>query len=206
MGGPLSWRDRLYLDWFYRRKLRAFKEPAQRVGWISPQSQAARFEQLLAVGDLGGCRVLDVGCGLGGLLGFLRSRGWSGTYTGFDRMREMVEEARRLHLGARFEVRDISENPPGEAWDYVFLSGLFNHRIRDNWAWIAQGVGAALPLAERGLAFNLLGDGRSDQDPDFFYASRDDLEGFAEGLAPGRWRISVCPITKDWTAYLYPRA
>ena len=132
MGGPLSWKDRYLLDWFYRRKLSAFDEPAQQVGWLSKKSQDARFEAFLAIGNLEGARILDVGCGLGCFYGFLRNREWQGTYTGFDRLKDMTEGALARYPGIRFENRNIAENLPDERWDWVFLSGLFNHRVRDN--------------------------------------------------------------------------
>jgi SAM-dependent methyltransferase len=204
VGGSLSWWDRVFLDRFYRRKLRSFFDPAQRVGWYSATTQRARFEAMMPLGDLMDARVLDVGCGLGDLYGFLEARGWRGSYTGFDRLEDMVVEARRLHPGARFVRHNLLNCPTEERWDYVFMSGLFNHRIRDNWAWVAEGVVAARGVAEKGLAFNLLGDTQTDQDGEFFYASRGDLERFLEALAPGRWRVSLCPVTRDLTAFVYP--
>lgn len=203
MGAPLSWKDRVLLDWFYRRKLSNSTDPAQRVGWISRKTQEARFDLLLGIGELEGGRILDVGCGLGGFYAYLRSKGWSGSYTGFDRMGEMVEEAQRLHPGVRFERFDIAEQDPGERWDWVFMSGLFNQRVRDNWGWVRQVVGAAYGLSQKGAAFNLLSDTYPDPDSDFFYASRSDLERFCATLAPGRWRTLVSAHPHDLTAFLY---
>jgi SAM-dependent methyltransferase len=184
--------------------LSCFTDPAQRVGWISSKSQNARFEAFLEIGDLQGKRVLDVGCGLGDFYGFLKSKGWTGSYTGFDRMNEMVAEARQRRPGTRFECCNIAEKEPDEHWDYVFMSGLFNHRVRDNWGWIAQVVGPAYRLAQCGTAFNLLSDTSPDQDDDFFYASPKDLERFAAALAPGRWKIIPCARPHDLTVFLYP--
>ena len=204
MSGPLSWKDYLFLDWFYRRKLSAFTDPAQRVGWISGESQKARFDAFYQIGALEGKRVLDVGSGLGDFYGYLQSKGWNGSYTGFDRLGEMVEESRRRYPGVRFEKRNIAEQVTDERWDYVFMSGLFNHRVRDNWGWISQVVSPAQRLSQCGTAFNLLSDTNPDQDEDFFYASREELGRFAEALAPGRWRMVSCALPHDLTIFLYP--
>jgi SAM-dependent methyltransferase len=204
MSGPLSWKDRVLMDWFYRRKLSDFIDPAQRVGWMSSKSQNARFETFLQIGALEGKRILDVGCGLGGFYGYLQSEGWTGSYTGFDRMSEMVKDASQRYPGVRFERLDIAEQEPAERWDYVFMSGLFNRRVKDNWGWISQVVGSAYRLSQRGTAFNLLSDTHPDQDGDFFYASQGDLERFAASLAPGRWRTAPCALPHDMTVFLYP--
>jgi SAM-dependent methyltransferase len=173
------------------------------VGWISQKTQNARFDVFREIGDLEGKRILDVGCGLGDFYGYLRSKGWNGAYTGFDRMDEMVDEARLQYPGVRFEKVNIIENEPEERWDWAFMSGLFNHRVRDNWGWIAQVVGSAFHLSRNGTAFNLLSDTHPDPDGDFFYASRSDLEGFCAALAPGRWRTLDCSHPHDMTAFLY---
>ena len=206
MGGPLGWKDKFLLDWFYRRKLEAFSQPAQRVGWLSKANQDARFRSFLAIGDLQGTRVLDVGCGLGCFYGYLRDQDWTGSYTGFDRLKDMVAEAQARFPEVRFEARNIAENPPVERWDWVFMSGLFNHKVRDNWGWIRQVAGTALDLAEQGIGFNLLADSHPDPDPDFFYASKKDLGEFAESLAPGRWRHGPSHVPDDLTIFLYKQS
>ncbi|NVL90353.1 MAG: hypothetical protein HWN69_05065, partial [Desulfobacterales bacterium] len=44
------------------------------VGWGSEESQKCRFGVLCQLDDLSGKSVLDVGCGLGDLYGYLRNR------------------------------------------------------------------------------------------------------------------------------------
>lgn len=180
----------------------AFTRPSQRVGWISDENQEARFKLLTGVGPLEGARVLDVGCGLGCLYGYLEAQGWKGVYTGFDRLKDMVGEARRRYPGARFECRNIAENPPEERWDYAFLCGLFNHKVRDNEGWIRQVVGAALAVSEKGLAFNLLTPDHPYPDADFFYASREEAAILGESIAPGRWSLAPAVLRGDVTLYI----
>src|SRR6185436_17431608 len=45
------------------------------LGFRTRSSQVKRFEALLALGDFDGATVLDVGCGFGDLLAWLRARG-----------------------------------------------------------------------------------------------------------------------------------
>ena len=59
------------------------------VGQLSPEGQQFRFEKLIQIGDLRGCRVLDLGCGLGDLYPFLLKRFDKIDYTGIDIVPEL---------------------------------------------------------------------------------------------------------------------
>ncbi|HET9870712.1 MAG TPA: class I SAM-dependent methyltransferase [bacterium] len=204
MAQGFSFYDRLYLSLFYALKLRRYDLPEQRVGWQSRRNQEARFEALTGVGDLLGRRVLDLGSGLGCLYGYLRERGWRGDYTGFDLLGPMTREARRRFPEARFETRDILADPPREQWDYALVSGVFNHRVKDNWAWTAAMVGALRGLAAKGVAFNLLSSELGEWDPELFYAHPRELERRAADWSGGNYRLVTGYLPGDVTVYLYP--
>lgn len=73
-----------------------------------------------------GDRILDAGCGVGGLLTSLYSAGLSGIqYTGVDYCPEMVQFARRAWRRHRFEVADIRDLPfPDGCFDVAFCRGV----------------------------------------------------------------------------------
>ena len=56
----------------YEPRLDRETEPYRILDWASPQSQEARFQVLADEVPLAGKTLLDVGCGLGDLYGFLR--------------------------------------------------------------------------------------------------------------------------------------
>lgn len=93
------------------------------VGWLREVDQTVRFDNLTLVAGLEQHAVLDVGCGLGHLYPFLRERGHVGSYLGVDVLPEMVERARALHPGGRFEVADITDPAARFAADSVIASG-----------------------------------------------------------------------------------
>ena len=152
MRNPLNLADRLYLFLFYTRRFLNYDLPENQVGWRSRRNQELRFQALTGIGELSGMRILDWGCGLGCLYGFLRDRGWKGEYTGIDILGFMVRGARRRFPGIPFERRDILNRPPKHKWDYVLINGVFNHKVRDNWDWMERTIAVLLPLAEKGLA------------------------------------------------------
>ncbi|MBA2505700.1 MAG: methyltransferase domain-containing protein [Thermoleophilaceae bacterium] len=131
------------------------------VGWNSERAQHARFEQLARVfgADEDAFSVLDYGCGTGALLPWLRARGHTGPYTGFDLSEAMLAGAREAHGGdaaARF-TSDPEE--PGAA-DFVLASGVLNLRFdlaEEEWRDYTVGiVDHIASIAKRGFAVNML--------------------------------------------------
>ena len=149
---PLTLYDRLFLWLFYFVRSLRFDLPENQVGWRSRQNQELRFQALMGIGDLSRQRIMDLGCGLGCLYAFLKRKGWEGEYTGIDLLEMMVQGARRRFSGVVFEKRDVVKNPPTQKWDYVLINGVFNHKVKDNWAWIEQMVQQAFGMAAKGFS------------------------------------------------------
>ncbi len=188
---------------FYTAKLIGGDSYSHRVGWKSKQTQEARFNALLAAGDLKGKSLLDLGCGLGCLYGYLKEQGWKGDYTGIDVLDMMVTGAQKRFPGIAFEKRNILLDPPRRQWDYVLISGIFNHRVKDNWAWIEETVRLCFKLSRVGVAFNLLVSEEDESDGTFFYAQRSDLERKAALWSGGKYKVVSGYLPDDMTAYLY---
>ena len=52
--------------------------------WTDLSTQVARFQVMMAIGDLSGAKVLDFGCGAGRLYDVLSECGFEGEYVGID--------------------------------------------------------------------------------------------------------------------------
>lgn len=101
--------------------------------------------------------VLDFGCGTGHLCALLRRDfGWTGQYTGYDLAPSTLALARAAHPEAQFEERDILQQGVGGEFDYVLVSGTFNNRLQDNWAFMTRALETLFPHVRRALVFNLL--------------------------------------------------
>lgn len=133
------------------------------VDWADAGGQLKRFGALADHVDLAGTALLDVGCGLGDLLGFLAQRGIEADYTGVDLLEEMVSAARKLHPEGRFFCADVfgpeSLLPSGLAgarFDVVFCSGAFNLDVGNNRRFLPRAIATMFGFSDNHLVFNLL--------------------------------------------------
>jgi SAM-dependent methyltransferase len=131
----------------------------QKVGWGSAESQRKRFEVLSGLGNLDGCSILDVGCGIGGLYEYLSSIYTELNYTGVDINQGMLKMAANRHPELSFICTDLlaeSNLLKNSRFDYVFLSGALN-LSHDNQEQIIRDMMAKMFLiANKGIALNFL--------------------------------------------------
>src|SRR4051794_34580977 len=72
-----------------------------------------------SAGDLNRKTVLDIGCGLAHYYAFLRERGLSVNYIGYDVVPEFIDSNRERFPEAYFELRDVSSHGIAHSADYV---------------------------------------------------------------------------------------
>ena len=127
------------------------------LGWGSRESQAARFAVLSEVGKLTGASVLDVGCGLGDLYGWMIKKKLRVHYTGVDITPKMVERAQQRFPRTQFRLCDLLDgSQPMARHDYVLSSGIFTHRNTFAFDFLAAMVRRMFDLSKRAVAFNCL--------------------------------------------------
>jgi ubiquinone/menaquinone biosynthesis C-methylase UbiE len=91
------------------------------------RAQLMRFENFVRLHRLDGATVLDIGCGQGDLWGHLKARKINCDYEGVDISEEMIASCRRVYPEARFNVRDVlNEPPPPKSVDYVVAFAVHN--------------------------------------------------------------------------------
>jgi SAM-dependent methyltransferase len=145
---------------YYGNKLAEHGPTPRGVDWNDIASQRVRHRQFLRLlAEDPDASVLDMGCGYGDFLQFLRAAGHRGHYIGCDVAAPMVEAARQLHGEASDHSFMVGVAPEGGA-DYAIGSGILNvirGATPEAWADHVKDTVAALHVAgRRGFGFNML--------------------------------------------------
>jgi SAM-dependent methyltransferase len=145
---------------YYSDKLAQHGPTPAGVDWKDVSSQRLRHRQFLRLlGNDPDASVLDVGCGYGDFLTFLRENGHRGRYIGCDVSEAMVAAARRLH-GETDDHRFIVGAAPENCADYAVGSGIMNVMRGGSaveWSnYVDATISALHAAARKGFGFNML--------------------------------------------------
>lgn len=145
---------------YYSSKLAAFGPTPQGVDWNGAVSHELRHRQFLRL--IAGEReatILDLGCGFGDFLRFLRTEGHQGKFIGYDVAPGMIAEAMRLHTKTANCQWHVGAEPK-ETADFAIASGILNVKgdvPTETWAAYIRGIIDVLARSgRRGFAFNVL--------------------------------------------------
>jgi SAM-dependent methyltransferase len=145
---------------YYASKLATHGSTPQGVDWNGTESHERRHRQFLRLLD--GSRdasVIDLGCGFGDFLRFLRAEGHLGRFTGYDIAPGMIEKARELHGETDDRQWRIGAEPVDVA-DFAIASGIFNVKgdVADEiWTgYVHRTIDILARAGQRGFAFNVL--------------------------------------------------
>jgi ubiquinone/menaquinone biosynthesis C-methylase UbiE len=189
---------------YYESQLKAHPEPEKRVGWKTAESQRVRFEEFTRVGSLKGSKILDVGCGLGAFWGYLREKEFTVKYTGIDLFPEVIQEAQKFYPDANFEVRHILTRPyPARTFDYSFLSGVFNVKVKDNWLYTKTMLRQILRQTKKAVAFNILNADSGLKESNRFVVTPQEITAMARSLGVKKTHLLDHYHHLDITLFLY---
>ena len=181
--------DRIAVQERYRKRWREFGYDSRTLGW-DKDCQWVRFEALTEGIGLDEVRsVLDVGCGFGDLLGFLRSRGWKGQYTGIDLVKEFTEAARTQYASdpaALFICGDFRALPAGFKSDLAVAIGIFNHLVvQGNLTFVRETVATMWSLTNTLLICDFLSQSadRDRRQDHLYYADPAEIQQLASGYS-----------------------
>jgi SAM-dependent methyltransferase len=187
----------------YGELVRKHGNNVRSLGWGSRESQIRRFAVFADIGKLKGASVLDVGCGLGDLYGWMRKKRLDVHYTGIDLTPGMVKRARQRFPTVQFRVQDLLDvSLPITRHDYVLSSGIFTHRNRAPFDFLTAAIQRMFDLSKRAVAFNCLSAWAKTKEPGEFHADPLKLLSFCRKLTP-RVVLRHDYHPRDFTIYLY---
>lgn len=148
------------------------------LGWRGPDSQIERF-RILVRDVKPHSRLIDYGCGLGDLYGFLTRVNLPLDYKGIDIMPETVRAARSKYPRGRFAIAGSLRNFPSKSYDYIVSSGVFSLRLVDHFNLVLRTMADFARVARQGFALDLPAleyYPSVAEDPVFFSVDRDTLQ------------------------------
>ena len=157
-GQTMDLLERATLLQYHRHRIAEYGGDAvQALGWRHADSQRLRFEAIAAAADFSHGSVLDVCCGTGDLLPFLRGRFQDFDYLGIDQMPEFIATARQRHGDvprAQFEIGSCFRMDLPLA-DHVVASGALGYRSADP-GFVFDAIRRLHAAARHTLVFNVL--------------------------------------------------
>lgn len=153
-------------------------------GWGGQESQVTRFEVFCQQMPLTDSDILDVGCGRGDFLDYLKSsHRVPKSYTGVELIPEIARYAQTNHSEASIVVGDLAEVCIPQV-DYAMASGIFNLCTPDHDTWMKGTVERMFQNARKGVAFNVLSRHAPKHLDGQYYADPSDWLGWCLQLTP----------------------
>lgn len=197
----LNEKDQRRLAYFFTESLKTHGAyNPKSVRWERDGDQQVRFKILCEIADLSGKSILDLGCGVGDLYGFLSQRFKNFEYLGVDPLPDMVLNARKKYSEAIFEQGDISSTPG--SFDYILASGAMSFNVSGGKRFYFDMLGLCFAKAKRGVAANFLNRDYYDSDEYFLVYNPQELVPVCEKLTE-KFEIIVGYTPGDFTVYLH---
>lgn len=183
---PMNLIERATILHYHRHREAMYSGTPRALGWKNDESQQTRYQVLLGIGNLDGCRILDPGCGYGDLLGFLNTHCNGIRYIGVEFVPEFLKVASQRYADNgknRFYLGDFSKMVLPEC-DYVLASGVFGYKTCDR-GYYLRCIENFFKTATRGVAFNMLDKEKFSGHPLLTGHDRDEIIKFCQSLCNG---------------------
>jgi SAM-dependent methyltransferase len=147
----------------YNERLKELGYSEATLGW-SRNKNKVRFEALIKEwhSEISESAICDFGCGFGDFFGFLTNEKKIKLtdYTGIDINENLINIGRELYPEANFWVGDIVQENYSKTFDFIFSSGVFNHKLShgDEYHFIDETLQKINQLSRKGFAINFLSD------------------------------------------------
>jgi SAM-dependent methyltransferase len=169
---------------YYASRLAEHGPTSRGVDWNSHESHAVRHSQFMRLFDGNtNASVIDLGCGFGDFLHFLRAHGHSGAFIGYDVAPTMISTALRLHGEGPDRQWRVGAKP-SEIADFAVASGVFNVKgdiPADTWTrYVKETIDILATVGRRGFGFNMLSlsSDAERRRPDLYYGDAAEMLGY----------------------------
>jgi ubiquinone/menaquinone biosynthesis C-methylase UbiE len=147
----------------YQRAFTDYGACSKGVDWGKPSEVETRYEKMISVikpqftTDVS---LLDVGCGYGGLLDFIKRSGKTINYSGIDVAENMIAYAQKKYPENNFICGDVIQQNFKHKFDFVVCNGILTQKLSnslkemDEFAKVL--IQTMFELCNLGIAFNVM--------------------------------------------------
>lgn len=171
------------------------------VGWNKPKN-IDRFEQLLHFwnDELPNKKIIDLGCGLAHLAGFIEMRNLPYGYTGIDINSNYIEINRSKF--PQYEFHCYGAADLANSADFIVASGLFNRKFNDSPTFLRETVKKMIDNSVIGCSFNCLSSTAMKKHSQNYYVSMGDVEEIIDRTLLDGFVIDGDSIPGELTVHL----
>ena len=196
-----------------KKIVKIYQDAFRKSGPKSPASvlwpkgrQDERFRALTRGMSSADFSVLDYGCGLGALYGFLKKKYRKFRYTGVDIVPEFISENKKRHKETVFKkiksYRDVRKK-----YDYILASGTFNllysPSAKRHKAMVYKILGHLFSKAGKFLAVNFMTDKVDFKQPGAYHQNIPDLYEFITRRLSRRVLFDASYLPYEFTVIVY---
>ena len=171
----------------YTELLKTHGRNIKAVQLVSTADQYKRFE-IICQNISEQESVIDLGCGLGDMLKFLREKGFKGKYLGADFVEGFINANEDYFVednNASFTSLDIVKDVLPSSYDHVILSGVFNNIMQDNDEFMRITLQKMFKAARRSIRFNMMSTYVDYQADDLYYFDPREVFDFCKNNLSG---------------------
>lgn len=220
---------------YYTQCLKEHGPTAQGVDWPTEEGALIRHRimaNLWSQDYSSPLSILDLGCGYGGFLTYLKNRPlrkpkkskndhekksalspspYALNYTGIDLSPEMITAAQQLHPNHDFRVHDVIHSPLApNSFDYGVMNGVLTEKrdlsFEDMCLITETLIYSLFKTCRKGIAFNVMNDHVDFKRPHLFYLSFDRLVAFLTEKCSRHITIHADYGLYEYTVYVYHHA
>ncbi len=150
---------------YYREKFEQFGYNEKSLGW-SKNKQEIRFHNLCRFFDTTNKSLLDIGCGFGDLLKYLKANNiHPKEYTGIDLMPQFIKVAKQEHQEDQYNFINTDFNEfysERKEFDLIIASGIFGFKIKEsedeNYQYVEEIIKKSFDISKEGISFDFVSD------------------------------------------------
>lgn len=143
--------------------------------WVHKDLRFSKISELFR--DESEIQVHDIGMGLGSFYGYFKKTfpDKKLDYSGSEILSEFVNDCKVKIPNCKFYLRDLSEKPGKDTYDYVIMSGVFHQRRNSNigdWERFSQHLlKNSFSMCKKGMAFNFISPFVDFYQPEVYYCN-----------------------------------